>query len=64
MARVPEGQVALEVGFSTTLVGTQLTVEGRFLLTLIALMARKVSFVLIHPATNTTAEMSNISTRL
>lgn len=61
MARVPEDQVALEVSFSTTLVGAHLTVEGRFFQTLVTLVACKVSFVLIHPTTNTAAEMSNIS---
>lgn len=61
MVWVSKSNVALEVGFSTTLVGAQLAMEGGLLQTFVALVARQILLVFVSPATNAAAEMSNIS---
>lgn len=51
MARVSEDQVALEVGFAPTLEGTQVTVEGGLLQTLVLEVSVQVTPELVALAT-------------
>lgn len=53
-----EYNVALEVGFLSTLVVTQLTVEDGLPLTLVALVARQGFLILVHSTTNTARKIS------
>lgn len=63
MTRMSEDEVALEVGFATTLVGTQLAVEGGLLQTLVLEVSVQVTSVLVALATQCTLHPATVHQR-